>query len=159
MFDDKWDIIKILSERFFPRPDFDDALKRNLGHKVVIQFYLKETNMFDEKELNTLDLSVKQDNLYLEESFSDLDMASIRRLTPVKPNGLKDKSRKQIFVGHLNIMTPQGPIPIQSPIDARNLKEAMEMYPDAMKIALKKMKEEVEKLKEKQESRIIVPGN
>ena len=115
--------------------------------------------MFDENELNTLDLSVKQDNIYLEESFSDLDMASIRRLTPVKPNGLKDKSRKQIFVGHLNIMTPQGPIPIQAAIDARNLKEAMEMYPDTMKIALKKMKEEVEKLKDKQESRIIVPGS
>ena len=115
--------------------------------------------MFDEKELNTLDLSVRQDNLYLEESFSDLDMASIRRLTPVKPNGLKDKRRKQIFVGHLNIMTPQGPIPIQSAIDAKNLKEAMEMYPSAMKTALKKMQEEVEKLKEKQESRIIVPGS
>jgi hypothetical protein len=67
--------------------------------------------MFDEKELNALDLSVNQDNLYLEESFSDLDMASIRRLTPVKPNGLKDKSRKQIFVGHLNIMTPRGRFP------------------------------------------------
>jgi hypothetical protein len=115
--------------------------------------------MVDEKELNTLDLSVKQDNLYLEESFSDLDMASIRRLTPVKPNGLKDKSRKQVFVGHLNVMTSQGPIPIQAPIDARNLKEAMEMYPESMIIALKKMQEEVEKLKEKQESRIIVPGS
>jgi len=115
--------------------------------------------MFDGKELDTLDLSVKQENLYLEESFSDLDMASIRRLTPVKPNGLKDKSRKQIFVGHLNIMTPQGPIPIQAPIDARNLKEAVELYPDTMKIALKKMQEEVEKLKEEQESRIIVPGS
>ena len=84
---------------------------------------------------------------------------SIRRLTPVKPNGLKDKSRKQIFVGHLNLMTPQGPIPIQAPIDARNLKEAMEMYPGAIKIALNKMQEEVDKLKEKQESRIIVPGS
>jgi hypothetical protein len=115
--------------------------------------------MLDEKELDTLDLTVKQDNLYLEESFSDLDMASIRRLTPVKPNGLKDKRRKQIFVGHLNLMTPQGPIPIQAPIDARNLKEAMEMYPDAMKIALKKMQEEIKKFKEKQDSRIIVPGN
>jgi hypothetical protein len=135
------------------------VLKRNLNNKVVILFYLKEINMFDEKELNTLDLSVKQDSLYLEESFSDLDMGSIRRLTPVKPNGLKDKSRKQIFVGHLNIMTPQGPIPIQAPIDARNLKEAMEMYPGAMKVALKKMKEQVEKLNKEQESRIIVPGS
>jgi hypothetical protein len=151
--------VNILSECFFLGPDFDGALKRNLYHKIIILFYLKETYMFDEKELDTLDLSVKQDSLYLEESFSDLDMGSIRRLTPVKPNGLKDKSRKQIFVGHLNIMTPQGPIPIQAPIDARNLKEAMEMYPGAMKIALKKMKEHVEKLKEEQESRIIVPGS
>jgi len=135
------------------------VLKRNLNNKVVILFYLKEINMFDEKELNTLDLSVKQDSLYLEESFSDLDMGSIRRLTPVKPNGLKDKSRKQIFVGHLNIMTPQGPIPIQAPIDAGNLKEAMEMYPGVMKIALKKMKEHVEKFNKEQESRIIVPGS
>ena len=115
--------------------------------------------MFDKKELDALDLSVNQETLYLEESFSDLDMASIRRLTPVKPNGLKDKSRKQIFVGHLNLMTPQGPIPIQAPIDARNLKEALEIYPETMKIALKKMKEEMEKMKEKQESRIIVPGS
>jgi len=144
---------------FFLGRIIDDDLKSNYSHKVVIRFYSKETHMFDEKELNALDLSVKQDNLYLEESFSDLDMASIRRLTPVKPNGLKDKSRKQIFVGHLNLMTPQGPIPIQSAIDARNLKEAMEMYPGAMKTALKKMQEEVEKLKEKQESRIIVPGS
>lgn len=115
--------------------------------------------MFDEKEVDNLDLSVNQDNLYLEESFSDLDMTSIRRLTPVRPNGLKDKNRKHIFIGHLNLMTPQGPIPIQTPIDARNLKEAMEMYPNAMKIAIKKMRGEIEKLKEKQEPRIIVPGS
>ncbi|MFO7555942.1 MAG: cytoplasmic protein [Desulfobacterales bacterium] len=115
--------------------------------------------MFDEKEFNDVDLSVKQDNLYLEESFTDLDMASIRRLTPVKPNGLKDKTRKQIFVGHLNLMTPQGPIPIQAPLKARNLKEAMELYPEAIKTALKKMQEEIEKLQREQDSRIIVPGS
>jgi hypothetical protein len=115
--------------------------------------------MFDEKALNTVNLSVKQDNLYLEESFTDLDMASIRRLTPVKPNGLKDKSRKQIFIGHLNLMTPQGPLPIQAPIEARNLKEAMDIYPEAMKSALVKMEEEIKKLQQKQDSRIIVPGS
>jgi hypothetical protein len=115
--------------------------------------------MFDEKELNDVDLSVKQNNLYLEESFTDLDMGSIRRLTPVKPNGLKDKSRKQIFVGHLNLMTPQGPIPIQAPLEARNLKEALDVYPEAIKAALKKMQKEVEKLQREQDSRIIVPGS
>jgi hypothetical protein len=115
--------------------------------------------MIDEKEINTVDLSVKQDNLYLEESFTDLDMASIRRLTPVKPNGLKDKSRKQIFIGHLSLMTPQGPIPVQTPIEARNLVEAMDIYPEAMKSALHKMEEEIKKFQQKQDSRIIVPGS
>ncbi len=114
--------------------------------------------MFDEKALDNVDLSVKQENLYIEESFTDLDMASIRRLTPVKPNGLKDKSRKQIFIGNLSLMTPQGPIPIQAPLEARNLKEAMDMYPEAMKSALEKMEEEIKKLQQKQDSRIIVPG-
>jgi len=114
--------------------------------------------MVSEKEFNDVDLSVKQNNLYLEESFTDLDMTSIRRLTPVKPNGLKDKSRKQIFVGHLNLMTPEGPLPIQAPIEARNLKEAMEIYPEAMKTVLAKMQEEIKKLQQKKDPRIIVPG-
>lgn len=114
--------------------------------------------MVSEKEFNNIDLSVKQNNLYLEESFTDMDMTSVRRLTPVKPNGLKDKSRKQIFVGHLNLMTPEGPLPIQTPLAARNLKEAMEIYPETMKTALAKMQEEIKKFQQKQDSRIIVPG-
>jgi hypothetical protein len=114
--------------------------------------------MIGEKELKDVNLSVKQNNLYLEESFTDLDMTAIRRLTPVKPNGLKDKTRKQIFVGHLNIMTPGGPLPIQTPLAARNLKEAMEIYPEAMKTVLAKMQEEIKKLQQKKDSRIIVPG-
>ena len=114
--------------------------------------------MLNETEFNDVDLLVKQNNLYLEESFTDLDMTAIRRLTPVKPNGLKDKTRKQIFVGHLNLMTPEGPFPIQTPQEARNLKEAMEIYPEAMKTVLAKMQEEMKKLQQKKDSRIIVPG-
>ena len=59
--------------------------------------------MLGEKEINDIDLSVKENNLYQEEFFTDFDMASIRRLTPVKPNGLRDKSRKLVFVGNLNV--------------------------------------------------------
>jgi hypothetical protein len=114
--------------------------------------------MVSEKELNDMDLSVKHNNLYLEESFTDQDMTAIRRLTPVKPNGLKDKTRKQIFVGHLNVMTPQGPLPIQTPLEARNLKEATELYPEAMKTAITKVREEISKLQQEKDSRIIVPG-
>jgi hypothetical protein len=113
--------------------------------------------MFGEKEINDVDLSVNEDNLYQEEFFTDFDMASIRRLTPVKPNGIRDKSRKLIFVGNLNLMTPQGPLPIQAAIDAKHLKEAIEKYPDAMKDALREMQEKVKKLQQEKESKIIVP--
>ncbi|UCD31240.1 MAG: cytoplasmic protein [Desulfobacterales bacterium] len=109
-------------------------------------------------ELGTMDLTVNQDSLYLEESFTDLNVASIRRLTPVKPNGLKDKSRKPIFVGHTQLMTPQGPLPIQCELGTKNLKEAMEAFPEAMRKAIEKMLEEVKKIQQKEESRIIVPG-
>jgi len=118
---------------------------------------LKETIMFGEKEVNDVDLSVNENNLYQEEFFTDFDMASIRRMTPVKPNGLRDKSRKLVFVGNLNLMTPQGPLPIQAAIDARNLKEAIDRYPEAMKHALGEMQEKIKKLQQEKESKIIVP--
>ena len=108
-------------------------------------------------EISAIELQVNQNNLYLEETFTDLDMASIRRLTPVKPNGIKDKSRKPIFVAHTQLMTPQGALPIQSQLEAKNLKEAMEKFPEAMKISIEKMLENLKQMQQKEESRIIVP--
>ena len=109
-------------------------------------------------EIRQIDLTVNQDNLYLEESFTDLKLASIRRLTPVKPNGSKDKNRKPLFLGHTQLMTPQGPLPIQSKLEANHLKEAMEAFPETMIKAIEEMLEEVQKMQQKEESRIIVPG-
>ena len=109
-------------------------------------------------ELSGIDLTVNQDNLYLEESFTDLDLTSIRRLTPVKPNGLKDKNRKPIFVGHTQLMTPQGALPIQSHLEAKNLKEAMEAFPETMIKAIEEMLEKVKNFQQNEESQIIVPG-
>ena len=110
-------------------------------------------------DMNPGDLPVNEDNLYLEESFTDLKFASIRRLTPVKPNGIKDKNRKPIFMGQTQIMTPQGPLPIQSLLNARNLKEAVDEFPEAMKKAMEAMFQEIQKIQQKEESRIIVPGS
>ena len=36
---------------------------------------------------HTIDLTVDLNNLYREESFTDVKVAAIRRLTPVKPDG------------------------------------------------------------------------
>ncbi len=71
-----------------------------------------------------------QQNLHQEEVFTDLTVGSIRRLTPVKPNGEPDKTRPVLFVGQAQIYTQQGPMPVQFPIDAKNLQLAMEKFPD-----------------------------
>ena len=100
-----------------------------------------------------------QSNLYQEEIFTDLSTASIHRFTPVKPNGEMDKNRKILFVGHTRIMTQQGPFPIQFPIDAKNLQQAMDKIPDALEQALEQIAEEAKEIKRREDSRIIVPGS
>jgi len=109
-------------------------------------------------ELNGIDFKVDTANLYKEEGFTDLKVASIRRLSPVDADGNEDKSRMAIFVGSTQLMTPQGMLPIQGALPANNFKEALEVFPEAMRKATEQMIEEAQKMKEKEDSRIIVPG-
>ena len=113
--------------------------------------------MADEKT-ETIDFLVDRTNLYREESFTDHRIASIRRLTPVKPDGSEDKTRKTLFVGHTNLITPNGPLPIQNVIQAKELQQAIKKFPEAMQSAMERLIEEAKKHKQKEESRIIVPG-
>ncbi len=114
---------------------------------------------------NQLDFTVKIDNLYREENIIDLKTASIRCLTAIKPNGSADESREKIFVGHTQLMSPQGPVPLHAPLKGSTLEEAMEDFPGAMQKAMaemienvKKMQQEQEKTKQQDTSRIIMPG-
>jgi hypothetical protein len=114
---------------------------------------------------NQIDFTVKTDNLYREENIIDLKSASIRCLTPIKSNGSADESREKIFVGHTQLMSPQGPVPLHAPLKGSKLEEAMEDFPGAMQKAMaemienvKKMQQEQEKTKQQDTSRIIMPG-
>lgn len=115
----------------------------------------------DEQE-QTIDFSVNKKNLYREDSITDLNVASIRRLIPVHIDGSEDKSRTPVFVGHTQLMSPRGPIPIHARLMANNLEEAIDRFPQAMSQALDEMMENIMKLQEeeqkKNDSRIIVPG-
>ncbi len=120
--------------------------------------------MADEKTPE-IDLSVDRQNLYREEIFTDLKIASIRRLTPVKADGGTDKSRKTLFVGQTHLVSPNGPVPIQHVIQAKDLQQAVKKFPEAMKAAVDGLIEEAKKIKDqknsriiKEEPRIIVPG-
>ena len=111
-----------------------------------------------EKPKNSLNFAVDRQNLYLEETFTDLKSASIRRLTPAKPDGSVDKTRKTVFVGQANLMTPNGPLPIQAVIQAKQLQQAIKRYPEAMQAAMDKLADEVEKIRQQEGSSIITPG-
>ncbi len=104
------------------------------------------------------DMQVDLDNLYREESFTDLRIAQIRRLTPVKPDGTEDDSRKVIFIGETQLMSARGPLPIHTPIDATDLAQAFEKFPEAISQAVEHMIEEAKELQRQEASRIVVPG-
>jgi hypothetical protein len=83
-------------------------------------------------EKATINLNVDRDNLYREDSVTDIKVAAIRRLTPIKADGSDDDSRNPIFMGQTQLMSPSGPILLQSLLEARTLEEAMDKFPDAM---------------------------
>lgn len=110
------------------------------------------------EEIQGIDFSVDKNNLYREEGITDLKVASIRRMIPILPDGTEDGSRSPIFVGATQLMSPQGPVPVQAPIRAATLEEALEAFPEAMRQALDKVIEEARKMRQEEASRIIVPG-
>ena len=114
--------------------------------------------MMDEQP-NDLEFKIDRSNLYSEESFSDLKAGAIKRLTPVKADGSQDKSRKTIFVGHTSILTPNGPLPIQNNISAKDLQQAIKKFPEAMQQAMDQLMEEVKKYQEQEQGRIQTPGS
>lgn len=97
-----------------------------------------------------IDFSVDINNLYREENITDLKVASIRKMIPVKPDGTKDEGRTELYFGHSQLMSPQGPVPLQAPLQANNLREAFEVFPEAMKKTLNEMVERAKQMQEQQ---------
>lgn len=105
------------------------------------------------------DIKVNRDNLYKEESFTDLSFATIRRLTPVKIDGTADESREAIFTGMTQLMSPNGPIPVQCLIEGvKTLSEAAEKLPEAIEKTVQAMIAEAEEMRRQEASKIVIPG-
>jgi hypothetical protein len=95
-----------------------------------------------------IDFTVDRNNLYREESFTDIKVAAIRRLTPIKPDGSDDKSRDPIYMAQTQLMSPSGPVVLQSILDAGTLEQAMDRFPKAMQKEMDKVIEENKKEQE-----------
>lgn len=104
------------------------------------------------------DIKIDTENLYREESFTDLKVATLRRLTPIKTDGSPDESREVLFAAETTLMSARGPLPIQTPIEAKSLDEAMEKFPEAIQLAVERMIEEAREYQRQEASRIVVPG-
>jgi hypothetical protein len=104
------------------------------------------------------DLAVDQDNLYREETFTDLKVATLQRLTPIKPDGSPDTSRETLYVGQTQLLSQAGPVPVHCPIEAASLAEAMEKFPAAIKRAVERLMEEAREIQRQEASRIVVPN-
>lgn len=105
------------------------------------------------------EIKINTGNLYKEEAFTDLTFATIRRLTPVKIDGSIDESREAIFTGMTQLMSPNGPIPVQCLIEgAKSLSEAADKLPEAVEKTVQSMIAEAEEMRRQEASKIIVPG-
>lgn len=98
------------------------------------------------------------ETMYLEEVFTDQEVGQIRRMTPVTANGEKDGSRDTIYVGFTQMMTPQGPMPLNFEIEAKNLQSAIENFSDAARKAMMETIQQIEEMQRQQASSIVVPG-
>ena len=121
--------------------------------------------MADRDQQNSIDFTVDQKNLYREENITDMKVAAIRKMTPITAAGSIDESRTAIFVGSTQLMTPEGPLPIQAMLEANNIQEAFNVFPEAMEAAMNRMVEQIQRAqqaqqaqKKRDDSRIIVPG-
>ena len=123
--------------------------------------------MKEEQHISDIDFTIDNNNLYREESITDLKIGSIRRLIPIRVDGSADDSRPEIFIGNTQLMSPEGPLPIQAFLEVKTLEEAITAFPAAMKRALSEMIEELREMQKKQQqqqrqgrddSRIIIPG-
>ncbi len=109
-----------------------------------------------------INFAVDKTNLYRETSITDLKIASIKHLVPILADGSEDDTREPIFFGSTQLSTPQGPIPVQTKLEAKTLDQAMDIFPAAMEVEVQKVIENFKRLQEQQkkenDSRIIVPG-
>lgn len=103
------------------------------------------------------EIKIDTDSLYREETFTDRQAGSVRRMTPVKPDGSTDDTRVVLYLGQTQLMTPGGVLPLGFEIEASSLQDAFEKFPEAVRQALEQAIEEAQQMRREAASRIVVP--
>ena len=95
--------------------------------------------------------------VYLEETFTDRKVGTIRRMTPVNADGGADASRPVIFVGQAQVMTPMGAVPISFELEAATLSAAIEKFGEAAEQAVQQTMRELQEMRREQASSLVIP--
>lgn len=117
-----------------------------------------------QEKMPEVEFTIDGDNLYKQESMTDLKTATIRRMIPVKADGSLDPDRKEVFYAHTQLISPEGPVPLEAQLKGDTFEEAMASFPEVMQDAFKVMYERMMAMQQQQQqkqqeeqSRIIVP--
>jgi hypothetical protein len=111
--------------------------------------------MAAQNDLPEVDLDPQ--SLYREDVFTDRRAGSIRRLTPVTADGTVDSTRPVLYSGQTQLLTPAGVLPLGFEIEAQTLAEAVQKFPDGVKVALSQAIDEAREMRREAASRIVVP--
>ncbi len=95
--------------------------------------------------------------LYQEDTFTDRKMGTIRRLTPVKPDGDVDAERTVLFIGQTEIMTNMGPVPINFEIDATSLDQAVAGFAQGAAAGIEQTVQQIQEMRRQAASQLVVP--
>jgi hypothetical protein len=103
------------------------------------------------------EIKVDPKQLYLEEIFTDRRVGTIRRLTPVTKDGVRDQGRAVLYIGETQVLTPAGALPIAFEIGAGSLEEAAEKFGQLAKEAIERTVKELQEMRRQAASSIVVP--
>jgi hypothetical protein len=109
------------------------------------------------KPETTNEIKVDPKQLYLEEIFTDRRVGTIRRLTPVTKDGVRDQGRAVLYIGETQVLTPAGALPIAFEIGAGSLEEAAEKFGQLAKEAIERTVKELQEMRRQAASSIVVP--
>jgi len=113
--------------------------------------------MATREQQGTNEIKVDPKALYLEEIFTDRRVGTIRRLTPVTKDGVRDQARTVLYAGETQVLTPAGALPIGFEIAAGSLEEAAEKFGQLAREAIERTVKELQELRRQAASQIVVP--
>ncbi|MEJ8568103.1 hypothetical protein [Elongatibacter sediminis] len=102
-------------------------------------------------------IQMNGDDMYREDVFTDNAVGTLRRLTPVTPEGDDDASRSTRFVGSTQVLTNAGPLPLNFEVPGTSLAEAIANFSVAAQESFERTMEELREYQREQASSIVVP--